>query len=650
MRFSPARFAPLLLIAAVVGCARQASPHEDSAARIVPLQARIVAVGVTGTQALRQLGTFLPDGTGRNEVTLATAARDASPNPSTDDRVLAATLLNRSPEGRGGALFAIVQTDGSVVQVHAGEAVGRLAPAGTVAPRVADAIDGDMAIRQTGIIFNWVPDPVLYIADPNRNAVLALTLLNDGTRFRLEKTQRLEAPELNLPIDLAPAVLESINPDVSSSTTLAGSADFYVASRGNGTIVRMRQDGTVLAVRSIEVSGSGTLGPGRLTGIAVAADANRLWVSISGPVPASGEREGAILELPAFGADRAVAPSAATAPPGSAPDAAAAVDVALQMGLGPAFNGRSCADCHRAPVAGGMGANGLATVLRVGKLDPSGYDPMLGRGGPIARMHALSEFGIACSVLPGVPAGANLISVRNAPALFGLGLVDEVPDATILAGAVPRARGIHGHANIVAAADGQEAVGRFGWKAEIPRLEQFVAAALRDEHGITSPLAPRDLIADGVRPDCGAYRSAPKDDGALVDSLTAFVRSLEPLVPQARAPLGNAIFVHTGCADCHTPTLAAGDKVVALYSDLLLHDMGPALNDGVVQGQARGRDWRTTPLWGLSERARFLHDGRARSIESAILAHGGEAAQVVQAFRTLNRDERSALLAFLSAL
>ncbi len=97
--------------------------------------------------------------------------------------------------------------------------------------------------------------------------------------------------------------------------------------------------------------------------------------------------------------------------------------------------------------------------------------------------------------------------------------------------------------------------------------------------------------------------------------------------------MGSALFVSTGCADCHTPTLAAGDKVLPLYSDLLLHDMGPGLNDGVVQGQAQGSDWRTTPLWGLSVRARFLHDGRARTIEAAILAHGGEADPVVQAYQ-----------------
>jgi len=302
-------------------------------------------------------------------------------------------------------------------------------------------------------------------------------------------------------------------------------------------------------------------------------------------------------------------------------------------------------------VAGGMGADGLATVLRIGKLDRDGYDPMLGRGGPVARRHSVSELGVSCAVVPGVPAGANLISVRNAPALYGMGLVDEIPDATILAGAVAHGNGIHGRPNLVAGRDGRQAVGKFGWKADVPRLDLFVADALRNELGITSPLAPQDLRSSAdAHDDCGAGRATPKDDGALADALTAFVRSLEPLPRATPDPVGSALFVDTGCADCHTPALATGRRLLPLYSDLLLHDMGGTLDDGVVQGQARGRDWRTTPLWGLSARVRFLHDGRARTIEAAIMAHGGEADAVVRKFRTLGAAQRAALLAFLSAL
>ena len=101
---------------------------------------------------------------------------------------------------------------------------------------------------------------------------------------------------------------------------------------------------------------------------------------------------------------------------------------------------------------------------------------------------------------------------------------------------------------------------------------------------------------------------------------------------------------------CHTPALQAGDARVPLYSDLLLHDLGPALNDGVIQGEAKAADWRTSPLWGLSKRVRFLHDGRATSIKEAALLHDGEAALAVKKFRQLVPDEQNALLAFLSAL
>jgi hypothetical protein len=660
----------MLLIVACVGCALPSAQPVATKPNAAALQARVVAAGVDGATALPELATFLPDGPGRDDATLAALATPggmvdgrSGPNSSpfelsarpnrlggADRLGVAATLLRRSVGGGGDDVFAVVNGDGSVVQVTAGKSIGGLAPAGTIAPLIAsEAINRGAVVTPTGIILNWVPNPVLFIADPTRNGVVALALLDDGPVFRVEAARRLDAPQLNLPVDLAPAVLESINPDFSSRTTLAGGADFYIANRGNGTIVRMRQDGTVLAVRSIRVPGLGLLGPGRLNGIAVAPDATRIWVSVSGPLPQSPGSEGAILELPAFGAD-ANESSPVKNSPRPAADPAPRMDVALQMGLGPSFNGRSCADCHFSPVAGGMGADGLATVLRVGKLDRHGYDPMLGRGGPVARMHTVSELGISCGVLPGIPPGANLISVRNAPALFGLGLVDEIPDATILAGAVARDKGIHGHPNLVAGSDGRHAVGRFGWKAAVPQLEQFVADALRDEHGITSPLAPLDLTRNGTAQDCGASQSAPKDDGTLADSLTAFVRSLEPVPPLRPDSVGREVFIDTGCAECHTPTLAAGDKVLTLYSDLLLHDMGPGLNDGVVQGQARGSDWRTTPLWGLSVRERFLHDGRARSIEAAILFHGGEADQVVQAYRTLESAKRSTLLVFLSSL
>jgi CxxC motif-containing protein (DUF1111 family) len=113
---------------------------------------------------------------------------------------------------------------------------------------------------------------------------------------------------------------------------------------------------------------------------------------------------------------------------------------------------------------------------------------------------------------------------------------------------------------------------------------------------------------------------------------------------------GATVFRQTGCAACHTPSLPAPGGEAGLYSDLLLHDMGPTLDDGVTQGQATGRDWRTTPLWGLGTRERFLHDGRARTVRAAVLAHGGEAAAAAGRFRALSEDDLGALLAFLASL
>jgi len=109
------------------------------------------------------------------------------------------------------------------------------------------------------------------------------------------------------------------------------------------------------------------------------------------------------------------------------------------------------------------------------------------------------------------------------------------------------------------------------------------------------------------------------------------------------------VFHAIGCADCHLPSLRAADQAIPLYSDLLLHDVGRDLDDSVVQGQARGREWRTTPLWGLGARERFLHDGRASNISAAITSHGGEAEAAVQRFRALTPHDRADLLAFLAA-
>ena len=320
-------------------------------------------------------------------------------------------------------------------------------------------------------------------------------------------------------------------------------------------------------------------------------------------------------------------------------------------GLGPLFNDQSCVGCHIEPRIGGTGPEGLATVVRVGALTREGLF-VVGRRGPVAPRHTISELGVACDREAGIPAGVNVTSVRNAPALFGSGLIDAIPDEVIRAGAVPRGDGVRGRPSIVRGRDGRERVGRFGWKGHVPTLELFVAEAFRSELGLTSPLAPADADspAAAATGPCAEKSPTSEVDRQDVAAVTAFLASLPAPAPQHAAPEGARVFEQTGCAACHVRSLPAGEQEVALYSDLLLHDMGRTLDDGVRQGSAAGPDWRTTPLWGLSDRRRFLHDGRARSLEAAILGHGGEAQRARQRFRSLSRAARRSLLAFLQTL
>jgi CxxC motif-containing protein (DUF1111 family) len=153
------------------------------------------------------------------------------------------------------------------------------------------------------------------------------------------------------------------------------------------------------------------------------------------------------------------------------------------------------------------------------------------------------------------------------------------------------------------------------------------------------------------RTRCPGEGASIEDDGSMVDAVTAFVEALSPPFTKRPPSLpGAALFSMIGCDACHTPSLPLHDTQVRLYSDLLLHDLGPDLDDGIVQGDAQGRDWRTAPLWGLGERPRFLHDGRARTITEAILLHGGEAEQAKQRYKGLSLKERQEMLAFLGDL
>src|SRR5262245_21608252 len=168
---------------------------------------------------------------------------------------VATALLGKSPDGSGRAVFAGLNADGSVVQVHVEFGVDGLAPVGTI-----DSLEAGTRATRSGMIFNWVPNRVLYIADPACNTIVALTLGVDGKTFRVDSKRVMAGSVFDVPVDLAPAVAEIANPAFASNTTLAGDSDIYVANRGNGTVARIKQDGSVVAIRRITLSGIGPIG------------------------------------------------------------------------------------------------------------------------------------------------------------------------------------------------------------------------------------------------------------------------------------------------------------------------------------------------------------------------------------------------------
>jgi CxxC motif-containing protein (DUF1111 family) len=271
------------------------------------------------------------------------------------------------------------------------------------------------------------------------------------------------------------------------------------------------------------------------------------------------------------------------------------------------------------------------------------------------------------------------VSPRVAPPVFGLGLLEAVPEAEIRSHEDAQDAnhdGISGRVNVVwDAIDGRVALGRFGWKANQPSLRQQNAAAANGDIGITTRFFPHENIADGqaaaaaAAAASGSQNGEPEMKDEFFARLTFYVQTLA--VPAARnvddpaVRTGAELFAQVGCTACHTPTMTTGDypdvpelahQTIHPYSDLLLHDMGKALADGREDFGATGEEWRTPPLWGIgltqivNRHTRFLHDGRARSLEEAILWHDGEAHAVRERFMQLSRTQRAALLTFLEDL
>ncbi len=219
-------------------------------------------------------------------------------------------FLGKSPDGSipRRAVFSVVLADGSVVQVHVLKGVDGLAPGGTVSPLIGrrwdkddeEDDDGRGTSPRLGVILNYSPSRILYVSEPFENSIVALDLVDDGLIFRVAGVRRFYSKALNHPIDLAPATIETRDLNWSSNTTLDVGSDFYVANRGNNSIVRMRQDGTVVSVRRVRLADGRPLGNARLNGIAVSPDGSTIWVTVTGHLLGERNRDGAVLELPAF--------------------------------------------------------------------------------------------------------------------------------------------------------------------------------------------------------------------------------------------------------------------------------------------------------------------------------------------------------------
>lgn len=369
-----------------------------------------------------------------------------------------------------------------------------------------------------------------------------------------------------------------------------------------------------------------------------------------------------------------------------------------QPELGPLFNNDACLGCHAGNGRGmseiGNGALVSQGLIRVSLVDgtadavpdvPGGDLPVPGLGLQL-QDHATDSLpevivGLTWNEV-GRPYGDGTIerlrqprldvrradgevmgpdirySYRQAPGVFGLGLLEAVPDDALLALADPddaNGDGISGRANLVWDPDrAATVIGRFGHKATEPSIRQQVAAAFANDIGLTNKVIPE--------PD--GHRDVADDQ---FDQTVFFVSTIgvPALAPQnAAAEQGRQLFEDFGCASCHTPTLVTGDHAIPQlahqtihpYTDLLLHDMGDLLTDARRDFTATGTEWRTPPLWGLglvqvvSPGATFLHDGRARSLAEAILWHGGEATKARDAFRLAAKDQRDLLIEFLKTL
>ncbi|MEM9919949.1 MAG: di-heme oxidoredictase family protein [Bacteroidota bacterium] len=376
-------------------------------------------------------------------------------------------------------------------------------------------------------------------------------------------------------------------------------------------------------------------------------------------------------------------------------------------GLGPLFNSNTCASCHfkdgrgRPPIDT-TSERGLGLLLRlsIGNDPHSGPipDPNYGlqlQDSSIPGIRPEADFKITYENISGRYADGDLYMLRKpqykivnlkegpltateyspriANQIIGMGLLEAIDEATLRSFADEMDEdgdGISGRPNIVPNIETKsEAIGRFGWKANQPTVKQQVAAAFAGDIGITSSLFPNENCPPSINcdelPDRGTLDISDKN----LDRVALYTSSLA--VPWRRdwedqeVLAGKKLFTQANCSGCHIPKMTTGEhpevsafsnQTIRPYTDLLLHDMGEGLADHAGDFRATGREWRTPPLWGIglfetvNGHTFYLHDGRASSLEEAILWHGGEAEAAKNSFVNMSREERGQLIKFLESL
>jgi CxxC motif-containing protein (DUF1111 family) len=376
---------------------------------------------------------------------------------------------------------------------------------------------------------------------------------------------------------------------------------------------------------------------------------------------------------------------------------------AQNPGLGPLFNNNSCVSCHirngrSLPALNGDALSGFLIRISVPGTDAVGGPKAVPYFGGQLQNRAIfgqereanfsaNELEQIVTFLDGTERRLTkpdyqitapyhdlpsdvMLSPRTAPAVFGLGLLEAIPESRILTLADENdgnGDGISGKANMVWNVQQQAiALGRFGWKAEMPTILQQTASAYHEDMGVTNSLFPSESCLG--QPNCNGSDGQVDIRDEVLELTTFYTQTLAvPAMRHYNDPQvlrGKQLFEKLNCGSCHVPSHTTGaatipelaNQTIFPYTDMLLHDMGDGLADMRPSFKASGKEWRTPPLWGLglmpvvNGHSRLLHDGRARNIEEAILWHGGEADNSKQAYMKLSLEERNALLAFLNAL